>query len=50
MKYQYYIHPPLNPLETKLNMIIAKNPQLLLDKNINHLLIRKSFHISFNIY
>ena len=36
------------PLETKLNKIIAKNPQLL-DQNIKHLLIRKYSHISFNL-
>ena len=36
------------PLETKLNKIIAKNPQLI-DQNINHLLIRKYSHISINI-
>ena len=48
MKYEYYMHPPTFPLETKLNIIIAKNPQLL-GQNINHLLIRKYSHISFNI-
>ena len=48
MKYEYYMHPPMFPLETKLNIIIAKSPQLL-DQNINHLLIRKYTHISFNI-
>ena len=48
MKYEFYMHPPMFPLETKLNIIFAKNPQLL-DQNINNLLIRKS-HISFNIY
>ena len=26
MKYEYYMHPPMFPLETKLNIIIAKNP------------------------
>ena len=48
MKYEYYTHPPMFPLETKLNIIIAKNPQLL-DQNIKHLLIRKYSHTSFNI-
>ena len=38
MKYEYFMHPPMFPLETKLNVIIGKNPQLL-DQNINHLLI-----------
>ena len=40
MKYEYYMQPPMFTLETKLNIIIAKNPQLL-DQNLNHLLIRK---------
>ena len=48
MKYEYYKHPPMFPLKTKLNIIDAKNPQLL-DRNIKHLLIRKYSHISFNI-
>ena len=48
MTHEYYMHPPMFPLETKLNIIIAKNPQLL-DQNINHLFIRKHSHISFNI-
>ena len=47
MKYENYTHPPMFPLETKLN-IIAENPQLL-DQNTNHLLIRKYSHISFNL-
>ena len=49
MKYEYYMHPPMVPLETKLNIITAKNPLLLSDQNIKHLLIRKCSHISFNI-
>ena len=36
------------PLETKLNINNAKNPQFL-DQNINHFLVRKYTHISFNI-
>ena len=48
MTYEYYIHPPMFGIETKLNIIIAKNPQLL-DQNIKHLLIRKYSHISFTI-
>ena len=46
--FENYTFPPRFPLETKLNVIIAKNPQIL-DQNINHLLIRKYSHISFNI-
>ena len=48
MKYEYYMHPPMFPLETKLNIIIGKNPQLL-DQKINILLIKKYSHISFII-
>ena len=47
MKYGYYMYPPRFPLETKLNIIIAKNPQLL-DQNTKHLFIRIFSHISFN--
>ena len=45
--YEYYMHPPMFPLETKLNINIAKNPQLLY-QNIKHFLIGKYSHISFN--
>ena len=48
MKHEYLKHPPLHHLETKLNKIIAKNPQLL-EQNLNHLLIKKYSHISFFI-
>ena len=48
MKYEQYMHPPMFPLETKLNIIIAKNRQIL-DKNIKNLLIKNYSHISFNI-
>ena len=48
MKYENYMHPQMFPVETKLIIIISKNPQLL-DQNIKHLLLRKYSHISFNI-
>ena len=48
MKYEHYMHAPMFPLETKLNIIIAKNPQLL-GQNIKHLLTRNYSHISFNV-
>ena len=48
MKHEYLKQPPLSPLQTRLNIIIGKNPRLL-EQNINHLLIRKYSHISFNI-
>ena len=49
MTYEYYTHKSLNPLEAKLNIIIAKNPKLLDNNNIKHLLIKNYSHISFNI-
>ena len=47
MSYKYYINHPMSMLERRINMIIAKNPQLLksLDRNKNHPLIRKYSHI-----
>ena len=46
MKYEYYINQPMQANEVKLNMIIAKNPQLIntLDRNTNHPLIKKYSH------
>ena len=49
MNYEYYTHKSLNPLERKLNIIIAKIPKLLDNNNIKHLLIKKYSHISFKI-
>ena len=46
MTYEYYTHKSFNPLEVKLNTIIAKNPKLLDNNNIKHLLIKKYSHIS----
>ena len=50
MTHEYYIKQPKHMVEFKLNMIIAKNPQLIntLDRHINHPLIRKYSHIPFN--
>ena len=47
MKNEYYTHPPKFPLETKSNITTGNYAQLL-DQNINHPLIRKYSHISFN--
>ena len=43
MSCKYYINQPMSMLERRINMIIAKNPQLInaLDRTKNHLLIRK---------
>ena len=40
MTKEYYSFPPLHPLETKLNIVLAKNPNLL-DENKNDILIKK---------
>ena len=52
MKYEHYMNQPKSMCERKINMIIAKNPQLInsLDRNKNHPLIRKYSHIPFNNY
>ena len=44
------MNQPLDMCERKINMSIAKNPQLinLLDQNKKHPLIRKYSHIPFN--
>ena len=49
MSYKYYINHPMSMLERRINMIIAKNPQLInsLDRNKIHHLIRKYSHIPF---
>ena len=50
MTYEHYITLPMQAVELKLNMIIAKNPNLInsLNRFYNHLLIRKYSHIPFN--
>ena len=50
MTYKYYRNLPMTNLERRLNIIIAKNPQLInaLDRKKNIPLIRKYSHIPFN--
>ena len=47
MSYKFYINHPMSMLERRINMIIAKKPQLIksLDRIKNHPLIRKYSHI-----
>ena len=47
MTHEYYTHRSSNPIEIKTNKIYSKDAKLL--DNINHLLIKKYSHISFNI-
>ena len=41
MIYKYYMNQPLRSVELRINMVIAKNPQLtnLFNRNKNHPLI-----------
>ena len=47
MSYKHYINHPMSVLERRINMIIAKNPQLIksLNRTKNHPSIRKYSHI-----
>ena len=48
--YESYMNNPMSMCERKINLNIAKKPQLInsLDRNKNHPLIRKYSHIPFN--
>ena len=50
MTYEDYINQPMSRCERKINMNIARNPQLRisLDRNKNQPLIGKYCHIPFN--
>ena len=50
MTCEYYINQPMSMCERKMNMNIAKSPQLInsLDRNKNHPLIRNYSHLPFN--
>ena len=52
MTYEYHINQPMQAVEMELNMIIAKNPQLInsLDRSKNHPLIRIYAYVPFNNY
>ena len=46
-----YINKPMHMVERRLNLVVAKNPQLInsIDQNMKHRLVRKYSHIPFNI-
>ena len=48
--YENYMNNPMSMCEGKINLIIAKNLQLInsSDRNENHPLFRKYSHIPFN--
>ena len=50
MTYKYYMTSPMSMLERRINMVIAKNPQLSnsLNRNKNSRIIRKYSHTPFN--
>ena len=52
MTYEHYMTLPMHMCERSINMIIAKNPQLLnaLDRSKNGTLIKIYSHIPFNNY
>ena len=52
LNFKYYLHQPMQMIERRLNMNIAKNLQLLnsLNRGGRHPLIRKYIHIPFSDY
>ena len=48
--YEYYMIQPMQSVELRINMIIAKNPKMInsLDRSKNHPLIRKDSHFPIN--
>ena len=50
MTYEHFMIQPMQSVELRLNMVVAKNPKLIisLDRNKNHPLLGKYSHIPFN--
>ena len=50
MTYEHYMNQPMQSVDLRLTMAVAKNPQLIiyLDQYKNHPSIRKDSHIPFN--
>ena len=50
MTYEHYLNQPMHFVSLRLNMVFAKNLQLMnsLDRNINYPLIRKYSHVPIN--
>ena len=50
MTYKYYKNLPMSMVERRLNIYVAKNPELInsFDRTKNHPLIRKYSHLLFN--
>ena len=48
MTYEYYLQQPMPSIQTRINIILAKNPHLInsLNRFHNHPLIQKDSHIS----
>ena len=48
--YKYYLKQTMQRIERRLNMITAKNPQLIksVNRGSDHSLISKHIHIPFN--
>ena len=46
IRYEHYLNKPKSMMEWKLNILLAKNPELVkILENISHPLIRKYHHI-----
>ena len=43
MTYKHYMNQPMQSVELGINMVVARNPELInsLDRNENHPLVRK---------
>ena len=50
MSYRYFLNSPMSMIERRMNIIIAKNPQLinLLHISKNHPLVKKYSKVLFN--
>ena len=48
--YENYINSPMPMVERRINFIIGENPILInsFDRNKNHPLIRKNYHLPFS--
>ena len=50
MTYKHYMNQPMQPVELRINMAVATNPELInsLDRNKTHPLIRKFSNSPFH--
>ena len=50
MSYRYYVNSPMSMIERRMNIVIAKSPELInsLDIIKNHPLVKKYSKVLFN--